>query len=505
MRHLSVALISASCWLVAGGIAIAAMLAFGAGMAGTILAVLALAAALAASLVTGFRAEQQFQAHLETLGHAVGLPPDERPRSVETLVQGLCLRLDRANQFKVALASLRQPVALYGADGAILGASHGLMAIEPSIDEGAGIETVLGDGYVLGGAAPESLVMLGGRRFVAEQRPLSGGRGVIELTPAGHHISDDDLDAFASALSAGRSSFRFDDWGMQHSAVLQALGGAMEAVDGNLGAIGHLIDGEDVDPALLEGSGGFAPLLQRLRETLIGLAEERDTALETRDQLQAKIEAILVAIDRYRESVTSLAELADQSHQGLAAATTALREGRDKTETVLVLERQAISLAADAALAVQRSGIAITGVETTAAEIDKMVGAIEDVSFRTNLLALNAAVEAARAGEKGASFAVVAAEVRTLAQATQSAAREIRALVGKSRSQVGSSAAETHSLEKIVAGLGVHLENLSNETDMIAGALDDGNGAIAQLGGSVSAVGTEVARALRLPARRRPA
>jgi methyl-accepting chemotaxis protein len=100
---------------------------------------------------------------------------------------------------------------------------------------------------------------------------------------------------------------------------------------------------------------------------------------------------------------------------------------------------------------------------------------------------------------------VVAAEVRTLAQASQSAAREIRVLVGKSRSQVGSSAAETHSLEKIVAGLGVHLENLSNETDMIAGALDDGNGAIAQLGGSVTAVGTEVARALRLPARRRPA
>lgn len=505
MRHLSVALISACCWLLAGGIAIAAMLAFGAGVAGTVMAVAALAVALVASLMIGFRAERAFHAHLEKLGHAVGLPPDERPRSVEILVRGLCLRLDRANQFKVALASLKQPVALYGADGAILGASHGLMAIEPAIDEGAGIETVLGDGYVLGGAAPESLIMLGGRRFVAEQRPLSGGRGVIELTPAGHHISDDDLDAFVSALSAGRSGFRFDDWGTQHSPVLQGLGGAMAALDGNLDAIERLLEGEEIDPALLKGSGSFAPLLVRLRETLIGLSDERDAAAAMRDQLQSKIEAILVAIDRYRESVSSLAELADQSHQGLAAATSAIRESREKTETVLVLERQAISLAADAALAVQRSGIAITGVESTASEIDKMIGAIEDVSFRTNLLALNAAVEAARAGEKGASFAVVAAEVRTLAQASQSAAREIRVLVGKSRSQVGSSVAETHSLEKIVAGLGVHLENLSNETDMIAGALDDGSGAIAQLGGSVTAVGTEVARALRLPARRRPA
>ncbi len=481
------------------------MLTFGGGITGTVLAVASLVLALVASLVIGFRAEREFHDHLEKLGHAVGLPPDQRPRSVEVLVQGLCVRLDRANQFKVALASLKQPVALYGADGVIFGASHGLMAIEPAVDEGTGIETVLGDGYVLGGAAPESLIMLGGRRFVAEQHPLSGGRGVIELTPAGHHISDDDLDAFTAALSAGRSGFRFDDWGMQHSPVLQGLGAAMEALDTNLRAVDNLLEGEDIDGALYEGSGGFAPLLARLRETLIGLAGERDGALAMRDHLQAKIEAILVAIDRYRESVTSLAELADQSHQGLAAATSAIRESREKTETVLVLERQAMSLAADAALAVQRSGNAITGVENTADEIDRMVGAIEDVSFRTNLLALNAAVEAARAGEKGASFAVVADEVRTLAQASQQAAREIRVLVSKSRSQVGSSAAETHSLEKIVAGLGVHLENLSNETDMIAGALDDGNGAIAQLGGSVTAVGTEVERALRLPARKRPA
>lgn len=134
-----------------------------------------------------------------------------------------------------------------------------------------------------------------------------------------------------------------------------------------------------------------------------------------------------------------------------------------------------------------------------------MVGAIEDVSFRTNLLALNAAVEAARAGEKGAGFAVVAGEVRTLAQATQQAVREIRTIIAKSRTQAGDSVTETDSLKNILAGLGSHLENLSKETDMIAGALDEGSGAIARLDGSVSAVGTEAARALQLPARRKSA
>ena len=162
-------------------------------------------------------------------------------------------------------------------------------------------------------------------------------------------------------------------------------------------------------------------------------------------------------------------------------------------------------MATDAALALQRTSTSVGGLETSAAQIDKMVNAIEDVSFRTNLLALNAAVEAARAGEKGAGFAVVASEVRTLAQATQKAAREIKALVGTSRTQASTSVAEAEGLKKILAGLGGHLENLSNETDMIAGALDEGSGAIARLDGSVAAVGSEAARALQLPARRRQA
>jgi methyl-accepting chemotaxis protein len=100
---------------------------------------------------------------------------------------------------------------------------------------------------------------------------------------------------------------------------------------------------------------------------------------------------------------------------------------------------------------------------------------------------------------------VVAGEVRTLAQATQKAAREIRAVVGNSRTHSAQSAAETEELRRILSGLGAHLENLSNETDMIAGALDEGSGAIARLDSNVNAVGTVAAKALQLPARRQSA
>ncbi|WP_338081631.1 globin-coupled sensor protein [Agrobacterium leguminum] len=175
---------------------------------------------------------------------------------------------------------------------------------------------------------------------------------------------------------------------------------------------------------------------------------------------------------RFADMGRSMAERSRQQAEALAETSRAIQtmignvaENSARisaTETAVSRAREA---AVESGKAIGEAIEAMSDIEQSAEQIGRIIGTIDEIAFQTNLLALNAGIEAARAGESGRGFAVVAQEVRALAQRSADAAREIKSLVGTTKTQVEGGVRMVNRTQDAIGGV---VRQVSGINDMIA-------------------------------------
>lgn len=214
-------------------------------------------------------------------------------------------------------------------------------------------------------------------------------------------------------------------------------------------------------------------------------------------ELGNSAEQVAKASSQVTESSQSLADGASQQAASLEETGASLEEMHSMTrrnaegaQTARDLARVTRESAEDSTRRMEEMSRAMDEIKASSDGVAKIIKTIDEIAFQTNILALNAAVEAARAGEAGMGFAVVAEEVRNLAQRSAQAARETTDKINDSIEKCGRGVLTTRkvaqSLEEIV-GQSRKVDELVSQIAVASGQQTEGigqaNSAIAQMDG----------------------
>jgi methyl-accepting chemotaxis protein len=205
-------------------------------------------------------------------------------------------------------------------------------------------------------------------------------------------------------------------------------------------------------------SGHIDTRAKQLAESMATVRNSSDAQSEASSSMAAAIEEVSVSIDHVSDNARDVKQISENS-----------RTLADQGKGVV---QQVVDEMSGIAQTVSKTAEAIKNLGGKSEQIQNIVTSIQEIANQTNLLALNAAIEAARAGEHGRGFAVVADEVRNLAEKTAHATRDISLMAVDIRDSSALAVNEVNAtVEKVKLGSELATKAGSNIIEINEGAV----------------------------------